>query len=670
MLSLIKIRCMPRVMTWLVLAAAFWSLMLPTNGSVAGMTAPPVDFVGDYVIKGAEADRGNIVVVAYNEEADWLHRPFFDNTSFQRLDAAGNPVFTTDLSGQTAASGVTTVIFDDKTKFMDPNALALTVPVGAPRAIEVPLWPAPGYGRVWARADNAGQGYTVTQPGGVLVINLNYEIARSAAYHVDARMDSVQATHAIPESLKSRLEGVHSLLMEASSAPDEPARAEKSDVAFAEAIKLGEDLELEIARQRIPSARMGSLPLRVVGPDGTPVSGATVRFRQIDHQFLFGAVQSFGFVNEDFSRETLDGIFRGLADVGLNHYTAHLSWVELEKQPNTYRLDEWNAALGVPSAVAAGMSLKLHSLLQSPMPNGLASSDISTLRTRLTRFSKAVIDFYKSRYGERVAILEIANEPSTHQYGGSRPNEIELLKDLSGLVHSRWPEVPIMINDVQADMGQRFVGDSDYRHIISPLESFRRINENSVDFDRVGLQWYPGLQVNFYGMIKLQGALKNLFRTSMEWERFAELGKPVHITEFAVPSSFSDDWDSGWWRRKWSPEVQADFVERMYTLAFSKPHVHEITYWGITDHEPWVVTGGLMDKSLRPKPVLATLQRLIRSWTTTGETTTDGNGRATIKGFGGRYEVVVEKDGAQNVSNPVIAEQTVAAETTVVLPMP
>lgn len=661
---------MPRYMNWLVLGVVFWSSMPLANEGLAKSTAPPMNFAGDYVIEGVEADRGTIVVVGFGEEADWVHRPFFDYTSFQSLDAAGNPIFTTDLSGQTAESGVSSVKFDDKSKLVDPVALAITVPVGAPRAIEVPLWPAPGFGRVWARADNAGQGYVVTEPGDVLVINLNYEIARSAAHHVDARMDGAQATFAIPESLEARLEGVHSLLVEASAALDEPARAAKSDVAFAEAIKLGEDLEFEVARQRIPSARMGSLPVRVVDPDGAPVSGATVRFRQVDHQFLFGAVQSFGFVNEDFSRETLDDVFRAITDAGLNHYTAHLSWFELEEEPNTYRLEEWDTALGVPSAVAAGMSLKLHSLLQNPMPDGLSSADVSTLRDRLTRFSRAVIDFYKTRYADRVATLEIANEPSMYQYGGSSQVEIGLLKDLSSLARSRWPEVPIMVNDVHFDMGQRYGDDSDYQHIISPLESFRQLNGNSVDYDRVGLQWYPGLQVNFYGIIKIQGPLKDLFRTSMEWEQFAELGKPVHITEFTVPSSFRDSWDSGWWRRKWTPQVQADFVERMYTLAFSKPHIHEITYWGITDHEPWVVTGGLMEESLRPKPVLATIQRLIQSWTTTGETTTDANGVAIIQGFGGRYEIDIEKAGVRGVSEASIFEQTVAAETTVVLPVP
>lgn len=646
---------------WPLLAAA---VVIGQSPGAPAQEAPAVALRGDFQIKGADAGAGNIVVTAYSEEADWLHRPFFDNTSFQRIGPGGTFLFTTDLSGRPAESRTDFVIFDLKSQLMDPNALDLIVPPGQPRVIQVPFWPVPGFGRVWVTADNGGRGYVVRQPGGVLAINFNYEAARTQVRLVGEKIETATG---LPAEFKARLDSARALLAQAANAGDEPGRANLADAALAEALRLGEDVTLELARRRIPSSRMGSAPLRVVGADGRPVAGAVVRYQQVSHDFLFGVVQSFGFVNEDLSKQTLDGIFQQLADAGFNHYTVHLSWVELEKERGRFRLAEWDGALGVPSAVAHGFSLKLHSLMQDPVPSYLKSADPATLRAALNRFSEAVIDFYRDRYGSAVAELETINEPSTHLYGGpTQADEIALIKELSQLVRQRWPGVPIVINDVPADMGQRFGDNEDLRHMITPLEMFERLDAAGVDYDRMGLEWYPGLQVNFYGLIKLQGPLKDLFRTSRDWERYTALGKPLHITEFAVPGRFDDDWESGWWRRPWDPQVQADFAERIYTLAFSNPDIHEMTYWGITDDEPWVVGGGLFDKSLNRKPMLDAIARLIKGWTSAGELRTDSAGRVTLTGYAGSYQLTIEKGGVQQPATVHVSEQVTAPVQTLV----
>ena len=614
---------------------------------------------GQFSIVGHDKKRGNLVLTAYSNDAGIFFRPFVDYTSFKDFGAMGNFLFTTNMSGIAASSTIKKIKYDDEDRFIDPHVVDVIIPLNEARVIQVPYWPLPGYGRVWLTADNAGKGYQLTSKGETKVLNLNYEFARSLLHRVELRLQDVTKRYQLPAQFSKVAVRARELLVNAQSAASEHARAQSADKVLVELLLAAEDLEFELAKQKIPEARMGDLSLTVTDGSGNPLSGANVKYRQISHDFLFGCVQSFGFTEKKPEERNFKRIFSELARVGFNHFTVSLFWDQLEKSENKYRFDDWENALGVKEAVAHGFSLKLHALMQESMPAHVKRGDKKRLKQASKRYFNAALDRYEKNYADAVTLIQAINEPSTNDYMHLNQDEkLDLIKDITLTIRSKWPDKTILINDVESDYGERYGSNSSRHHVVSAYEMFQLLNDRGIDYDAVGLEWYPGLQVDFYGLLRFQGPLKDFFRTSLELDRYAALGKPLHLTEFTVPSSFADDWKSGWWRSKWDTQTQADYIERFFTLAFSKPHIKEITYWGVTDEEPWVISGGLMNKDLTAKPALKRIEQLITKWTSQGEVNTDVSGHAMLRGFGGSYEVVVSKADLSKTFTLHVLEQS------------
>jgi len=617
-------------------------IIKPAKPSIKSI--PKADISGQFTIVGHDKKRGNLVVTAYHNDAAALFRPFVDYSSFIDFGAMGNFLFTTDLSNIAASSKIEKVKYDEKERFIDPYVVDVIIPLNEPRAIQVPYWLVPGYGRVWLTADNAGKGYKLSTKGGIQVLNLNYEFARSLLHQVELHLQDVAKDYHLPAQFSKTVARARQQLISAQSAINEQARAQLADKVLTELLLAAEDLEFELAKQRIPEARMGGLKLTVIDASGKPLHGAHIEYRQISHDFLFGCVESFGFTEKKLKQHDFDRIFTELGQAGFNHFTVSLFWDQLEKSKGKYRFEEWENTLGVKEAVAHGFSLKLHALMQESMPSYIKHGDKKQLKQASKNYFRMALDHYKNKYTDAVTLIQAINEPSTNDYLHlDQEEKLGLIKEITQTIRSKWPGKAILINDIEADYGERYGSKASRRHVLSAYEMFQLLNKRGIDYDAIGLEWYPGLQVNFYNLLRLQGPLKDFFRTSLELDHYAALGKPLHLTEFTVPSSFKDSWKSGWWRNKWDAQTQADYIERFYTLAFSKAHIKEITYWGITDDEPWVISGGLMTSELAAKPALKRIEQLIGKWTTHSEAITNTSGHATLHGFGGRYEVMVSK---------------------------
>lgn len=641
---------------------------IDANQTIEG-PAPPDELRKGVRISDEDPQAFNLVLTGYTGRASALYRPFVDHTSFKSFSGTAPFLIATDLDGKTAPVRIINVKYDDPDRLVDPRVTTVAVPPGSLRVIHALYWPVPGYGVVWLKADNGGHGYSMPQPG-VMVLNLNYEFARTQLRMVKRRLQEMPPPHLSIEVRRTIAEAERALDQAALHVGEQ--RALHADVALAKALIAGEELELEIARHRIHTVRTGRSIVHVTA-GGAPVANAQVSFRQVRHDFLFGVVESFGFVNQPQGEASYRRIFSALRERGFNHYTVSMFWDQVEHKPGEYRFAEWEQRLGVKQAVESGMSLKLHALLQESVPRHVKGGGARNFVEANRRyFEHATRRFEEENgLGEAVLIWQAANEPSTNRYAEfDESRKIELLRGNVDLLHRRAPRPKVMINDVYADWGQRWQGQPDPggHRVVSPFEMFQTLNERGVDFDLAGLEWYPGLRVNFFNVLQLHGPLQDFMTTSGELDRYIGLGKPLHITEFTVPSTFGTDWRSGWWRQHWTPHVQADYAERFYTIAFSKKHVREITYWGISDNEPWVIEGGLMNKSYQPKPILDRLGALIKSWTSSGSLSTDRAGRAVIVGFAGDYEITVEKDGHKRTQLVHIDEQGSGSVTVALKP--
>jgi GH35 family endo-1,4-beta-xylanase len=173
---------------------------------------------------------------------------------------------------------------------------------------------------------------------------------------------------------------------------------------------------------------------------------------------------------------------------------------------------------------------------------------------------------------------------------------------------------------------------------------------NSVD--AVGLQFYPGYHLNStFG--DLEGPAKTPSWLVDTIEDYGRFGKPIHITEFSVPSSYGENWNAGYWREPWTETTQADYAEAILTLAFGNSNVQSVTWWDISDANSSVVTGGIMNAQGQPKQVYTRIQQLLKSWTTDLSGKTGSTGRASLSGFGGTYDVVVTLPTGKTVNRQI-----------------
>jgi len=142
-------------------------------------------------------------------------------------------------------------------------------------------------------------------------------------------------------------------------------------------------------------------------------------------------------------------------------------------------------------------------------------------------------------------------------------------------------------------------------------------------------------------------------------DRYGQFGRPIYFTEVSVMSGphrvidwrlqkEATDWESTPRRERF----QADYLEKFYTLLFSRPEVNAIFWFDFTDR--FAVLGapsGLIRKDFSPKPSYLVLRRLLREkWWTRLTAKTGDEGRVKFRGFYGTYQLTVKApSGADRV---------------------
>jgi GH35 family endo-1,4-beta-xylanase len=129
----------------------------------------------------------------------------------------------------------------------------------------------------------------------------------------------------------------------------------------------------------------------------------------------------------------------------------------------------------------------------------------------------------------------------------------------------------------------------------TPYTYFRDLVRAGVEFDAIGVQIYA--------------PYRDLLDTVAMLERYESLGKPVVITELGVPSEPV----SGGITHAWTPEQQADWAERMYTVLMPRPGIAGVLWYDFVDVQPFLPGGGLLDADGEPKPVYERIERLVRT---------------------------------------------------------
>ncbi len=384
-----------------------------------------------------------------------------------------------------------------------------------------------------------------------------------------------------------------------------PLPGDRKEVDMAAAKR--EDEVVGATAAAIEKNRKADAVVRVVGPDGRPVAGAAVAAELVRHDFLFGCnIYMF----DRFGKAEQNAAYQKRFEALFNYATVGFYWRAYE--PERGKPDYAYTDKVVAWCLERGIRMKGHPLLWG-CEYGIPSWSQGQPPPEVQK--QRVVDILR-RYGGKITFWEVVNEPS-HLPGLPIDQPYRWAREAD-------PKAYLIVNDyyVMADGQPAF------------FEMLRKAEADGVPFDGIGIQAHEPRTERF-----------PLDRVRRILDRYAALGKDLHITEF-TPCSGGEPITGSHLHGTWDEAAQADYAAKFYRVCFAHPAVAGITWWDLCDTGSWLKGGGMVRADLSPKPVYEALRRLIHEeWHTRAEGRTDAAGAMRLRGFRGTYRVTAEHDG-------------------------
>lgn len=366
----------------------------------------------------------------------------------------------------------------------------------------------------------------------------------------------------------------------------------------------------------IETYRKGPAEVAVLDANGNPATNAQVTVEQTEHDFLFGA-NLFGF--DIFWSQQENDAYKSKFAALFNFATLPFYWFAVEPVQGKadYSLMDKMAAW----CQANDIQMKGHAPLYAEpelLPAWLnGSATVSQQQAHLTQII--------NRYKGIINAWDLVNEPFSVP-GMEFDANYALARSLD-------PGAKLLVNEY----GQFYTGlDTFFANGYQDLYAFLgQKTQKSVPLDVVGIQAHAPLDTAF----PLEAVMAHL-------DKYAGLGKAIHITEFSPTSNGQPVLGSPWRGGVWDENTQADYAEQFYRVCFSHPAVDAISWWDFCDTGAWLTGGGMLRADLSPKPVYTRLMNLIRGeWMTKTQGATPSTGSFAFRGFYGQYQVTVTLNG-------------------------
>ena len=400
--------------------------------------------------------------------------------------------------------------------------------------------------------------------------------------------------------------------------------------------------------QGIERYRKGDARIYLVDSSGDAISGAQVSLKQLSHEFRFGANL---FMLDELETEEKNDKYKKYFSELFNMATIPFYWDALEpKRGRTrYRKDSSKIYrrpapdLCLEYCEKHGIEPREHGLAYDQFfPKWIRNMSIQEVKNALRHHFMEISD----RYADKIRTIEVTNEMDWAE-GKSAfyedPNYVDWCFKLAG---GFFPHNQLVINECTRlawDTKKGRTTDQYYAYIESNILK-------GAPIDAIGMQYHLfNKREDEYNATRRTLDPVSLYRHMDLYSRF---GKPLQITEVTVPA-YS-------WKRE-DEFIQADIIEKLYSLWFSHPNVEQIIYWNLIDGyahlwnpDPQKIAasqgdmtigenyyyGGLLRFDLSPKPAYYTIKELTQKiWHTEGVYTSDDLGAINFRGFYGKYQI-------------------------------
>jgi GH35 family endo-1,4-beta-xylanase len=208
---------------------------------------------------------------------------------------------------------------------------------------------------------------------------------------------------------------------------------------------------------------------------------------------------------------------------------------------------------------------------------------------------------------------DVVNEPySNHDFMDILGNAemVEWFK----LARAADPKVKLYINDY----GVLESGLANNRHADHYFKTIQYLIDQGAPLDGIGFQGHVGSRLT---------APADLLAVL---DKFSVFDKRFKITELDINLDNEDD-------------LRADYMRDFMTVCFSHDRVDGILHWGFWAGRHWIPQAALFDKEWNLRPHGKAYEDLVfKTWWTDQSVRSDARGEATVRGFLGDYDVLVE----------------------------
>ncbi len=450
-------------------------------------------------------------------------------------------------------------------------------------------WNVEGFGYIFITADNEGEYYTLPRRGEVIDLNLNYELARSRVARNRRRVVLHNRDGWSPSrETQMYLDLSEGYLEDAKKAVREPEKCGSfSQLSLKYAMRASEFIELEKARADILKA--GYRPDFFIGCDS----------------------RGFFQMSPEIFMDRFTGVFNYAT---ITHYLVHGIYQDFEPEKGNKVFDLRDALFNqLRSRDIVVQGRPLFYFYKTTTPDWLRDLSYSKLLKYVESHTKEVV----GHYGDGMYAWEIVNE--MHDWANElqlRPEQfVEITKLACEVAKDTNPNVHRLINNCCpfAEYVQlKKWGDLDAKYPQrTPHQFMHALKDADVDFTITGLQMYF--------------PYRDLSDTIMIIDRYKEFGKPMQLTEVGATSGPTEKsvklgtvpipTEPYIWHRHWDENLQADWLEGLYTLAYSRQFIEAVNWYDFVDPQSWIKNGGLLRSPAgEPKEAYRRLQKLQAEW--------------------------------------------------------
>lgn len=421
------------------------------------------------------------------------------------------------------------------------------------------------------------------------------------------------------------------------------------------------DFMRSVVEPSIERNRKGKGFITVVDSEGRAIDNAKVSVVQKTHEFKYGANI---FMLDEMESEEKNQAYKDAFKDLFNIATLPFYWSDLERvqgqprytadSPKIYRRPATD--LCVDFCLKNGIEPKCHCLnYEAWIPKWLLDSEIDHHKKMLEKRFRELAE----RYADVIPSWEVTNEtltPDDEYYTEFSKfyKEDDFVEWSFRMADRYFPNNRLIINDFYQIWEPFRNNRSQY------FMQIERLARNGIaHLDSIGMQFHSFFpKDNESKMAKTRYNPVHLYKVL---DKYAQLGKKIQITEMTIPAYSSNAEDE---------DVQAELIEKIYTVFFSHPAMEAIVYWNLVDGYAAaaklgdmtkgenIYHGGLMNFDLSKKKAYHVVKRLFaEKWHTEENGVTNADGKFDFRGFFGDYDVEITHDG-KTVSKQIKLSQS------------